>query len=118
MAFERLFLFSLAIGAVQAWIGWDALKERAGAGEMAALLALTFASLGGLALLVSLGRSRSAKWVLAILCALGLPLMLASYERSTIIGSLPLAIVQAGLQVASLGLLFTAAARKWLAGAG
>jgi hypothetical protein len=101
---------------VQAWIGWDALRERSGAGEMLALLGLTFATLTGLVLLVSLGRSKSAQWVLLLLCAMGLPMMIGSYLRGSIVGSLPLALLQAALQVGSLALLFTARARKWLAG--
>jgi hypothetical protein len=103
---------------VQAWIGWDELRARTGAGEMLALLGLTFATLTGLALLVSLGRSRSAQWVLLLLCAMGLPMMLGSYMRGSIVGSLPLALLQAALQVGSLALLFTGSARKWLAGGG
>ncbi|HZF95787.1 MAG TPA: hypothetical protein VEZ20_13055 [Allosphingosinicella sp.] len=118
LAFERLFLASVALGGVQAWIGWDELRERAGAGEMLALLGLTFATLTGLVLLVSLGRSGSAKWVLLLLCAMGLPMMLGSYLNGNIVGSLALALLQAVLQVGSLALLFTPAARKWLAGGG
>jgi hypothetical protein len=103
---------------LQAALAWDALAARAAPAEMMALLALTFATLAGLVLLVSRGRSRSAKWVLVILCAIGLPLLLLSLERGTLIGSTPVALVQAGLQVGSLGLLFAPDARKWLAGEG
>lgn len=117
-AFERMFLASVAIGAAQTWLGWEELRERAGAGEVLALLGLTFATLVGLVLLVSVGRSRPAKWVLVILCAIGLPMIVASYERGSIVGSLPLALVQAALQVGSLALLFTPSARKWLAANG
>ncbi|QAY75958.1 hypothetical protein [Sphingosinicella sp. BN140058] len=120
LIFERLFLASLAIGLVQAWLGWDALVGRAaadghGLGMVLTLLGLTFFTLAGLALLVSRGRQASAKWVLTLLCALGLPLVLASLRRGSIVGSHPLALVQAGLQVASLLPLFTGEARRWLA---
>jgi hypothetical protein len=106
------------LGAVQAWIGWDELRGRADAGEMLTVLALVFATLSGLALLVSLGRSASARWVLVFLCAVGLPLMAVSIGRGTVVGSPALAFLQAALQVGSLALLFTASARKWLAGGG
>lgn len=115
LLFERLFLGSLALGAVQAFGGWDALAARGSAGEMLALLALTFGTLGGLVLLVSRGRSRAAKWVLVLLYAVGLPLTLGSWDRGTLVGSAWLALVQAAMQVAALALLFTAPARAWLA---
>ena len=119
--FERLFLSSLVLGVGQAWWGWEQLGERAaaaGGGEasMALLLGLTFFTQGALALLVSRGRQASAKWVLVLLCAIGVPLVIASMEAGTIVGSVPLAIVQAALQVGSLGLLFTREAREWLGG--
>lgn len=121
LLFERLFLFSLAIGVVQAFVGWDELARRAeaegqGPGAMLALLGLTFGTLGGFTLLVSRGRIRSAKWVLTILCAIGVPLFLGSVMQGTIVGWELLAVVQAALQVASLGLLFTREARSWLSG--
>jgi hypothetical protein len=117
--FERLFLASLAAGLVQAWLGWPHLIARAareghGPGAMLALLALTFFTLGALSLLVSRGRQPSAKWVLTILCAIGLPLVLASVAAGNVVGSPGLALVQACLQVGSLALLFTAEARAWL----
>lgn len=118
MLFERLFLGSLVLGAMQAFGGWETLEARRSAGEMLALLALTFGTLGGLVLLVSRGRSRAAKWVLVLLYALGLPLTLGSWDAGTLVGSAWLALVQAAVQVAALALLFTPAAREWLAGDG
>ena len=119
LLFERLFLFSLVLGGVQAAAGWEELGRRAAAGEgegaMLALLALTFGTLTGLALLVSRGRMRSAKWLLVILCFLGLPLFFARLTGGTIVGWELLAVVQAALQVTSLALLFTKEARGWLA---
>jgi hypothetical protein len=120
-AFERLFLASIAVGVVQAVLGWEELLRRAaeegrgGAGVLA-LLGLTFFVMGASALLVSRGRMASAKWALVILCALGLPLFFGSLGRGTVVGWLPLALGQAALQVVSLGLLFTREAREWLAG--
>jgi hypothetical protein len=111
-----MFLASLALAPVQAAIGWHDLRDRGSAGELLAVVALSLFTLAALALLVSVGRNRSAKWVLTILCAIGLPLMLESYERGAIVGSLPLALVQGALQVGSLALLFAPSARKWLAG--
>ena len=116
VAFERMFLFSLTIGLVQTVVGWDALVGRASTGAMLTLLALTFGTIGGLVLLVSRGRSRSSKWVLVALYALGLPMFLGSLDAGTLIGWAMLALVQAALQVAALGMLFAPSARAWLAG--
>ena len=120
-AFETLFLSSIAIGFVQAVLGWEELVRRAeaegrGGGAVLALLALTFFILGASALLVSRGRMASAKWALVILCAIGLPLFFVSLGRGTMVGWLPLALGQAALQVGSLALLFTHEAREWLKG--
>jgi hypothetical protein len=52
------------------------------------------------------------------LCAIGLPLVWASFVAGTIVGSPPLAVAQAALQAGSLLLLFTAEARAWLRGRG
>ena len=118
--FERLFLFSILIGFVQAAIGWDEMVRRAeaageGGGAVLALLGLTFFTMGALALLVSRGRMASAKWALVILCAIGLPLFFVSLAGGRLVGWVPLALVQAALQVASLGFLFAGEAREWLA---
>jgi hypothetical protein len=117
--FERLFFLSLVIGLGQAALGWEELGARAAArGEaavgVAVLLALTFFTLGALALLVSRGRVGWAKWLLVALCAIGLPLVWASFATGMIVGSPPLAIAQATLQAGSLLLLFTSEARAWL----
>jgi hypothetical protein len=113
---------SIAVGIVQAVLGWEELVRRAeaegrgGAGVLA-LLGLTFFTMGASALLVSRGRTPWAKWLLVILCAIGLPLFFASLGRGTIVGWAPLALGQAALQVVSLSLLFTREAREWLRGA-
>ncbi len=113
-AFERVFLASLVLGVVQALQGWDALAARGSSPEMLALLVLTFGTLGALALLVSRGRSRSAKWVLVLLWVIGLPMFLSSWNAGTVIGWRSMAMLQAALQVAALALLFTRSARDWL----
>jgi hypothetical protein len=115
--FERLFFLSL----VQAALGWRELTDRAaargeGALALPLLMALTFFTLGALALLVSRGRTAWAKWLLVILCAIGLPLVWASFAAGTIAGSPPLAVGQVALQAGSLLLLFTGEARRWLRG--
>jgi hypothetical protein len=118
--FERVFLASLALGLVQAWIGWAELVGRAagegeGPGSVAALLGLTFFTMGALALLVSRGRTGWARWLLVALCLIGLPLMWGSFEAGRIVGSTALAAAQAAMQAGSLVLLFTKGARAWLA---
>ena len=119
LLFERLFLGSLLIGLVQAWNGWSELVARAqaeghDAAAMVTLLSLTFFTLAALALLVSRGRQSSAKWLLTILCAIGLPMVLASVAAGRIVGWAPLALIQAAMQVTSLAFLFTPSARAWL----
>ncbi len=113
-AFERIFLGSLALGVVQALHGWDALAARGSAPEMVGLLVLTFGTLGGLALLVSRARSRSAKWVLVLLWLIGLPMFLSSWNAGTVIGWPSMAMLQAMLQMVALALLFTRSGRHWL----
>ncbi|MDQ4087622.1 MAG: hypothetical protein M3177_06405 [Pseudomonadota bacterium] len=113
--FERLFLGSLVLGVAQAALGWPALKERGSPAEILALLGLSLFILGALTLLVSRGRSRPAKWLLTLLLLIGLPSVLVSFLRGTLIGSPLLALVQAALQAGAVALLFTGSARAWLA---
>lgn len=112
--FERLFLSSLLLAFAQAAIGWDELMSRGSAEEIGAVLALSVLTLAGLVLLVSRGRSASAKWVLTFLLFAGLPLLLLSLVRGSVVGWAPLALVQAALQAGSIALLFTPSAREWL----
>ena len=116
IAFERLFLASLLLTPLQAALGWEELMRRGSSGETLAILGLTVATLTGLALLVSRGRSASARWVLVLLLLIGLPLFLVSAARGTLVGSAALGFLQAALQAASVSLLFTASARQWLSG--
>jgi hypothetical protein len=114
--FERLFLLSLLLSPVQAAVGWNTLAARGTPSEMIALVALSVFTLGALALLVSRGRSRPAKWVLTLLLGIGLPLFLLSLDRGTLVGITALALVQAALQTAAVALLFTRSASQWLRG--
>ena len=123
LLFERLFLSTLAIAIVQAAAGWDELVRRAeaeGRGPLgvAAVIGLTLFTMGALVLLVSRGRLRWAKWLLVVLCAIGVPFFLAGLAAGKVAGWEPLALVQAALQVASLGFLFTREARDWLKAGG
>lgn len=120
--FERIFLASLALGLVQAWLGWDVLVRRAaaeghGLGSVGLLLGLTLFTMGSLTLLVSRGRIGWARLLLVVLCAVGLPLVWGSFVAGRIAGSPTLAAAQAAMQVGSLALLFTREARAWLRGA-
>jgi hypothetical protein len=82
---------------------------------MLTMVGLSLFIIAALVLLVSRGRSRSAKWVLIITLLLGLPLYVASLVRGTIIGWLWLSVIQAAAQIAGIGTLFTASAKSWLA---
>nr|WP_295370123.1 hypothetical protein [uncultured Sphingosinicella sp.] len=99
---------------MQAVVGWDELARRGSAAAMLTLLALSLGTLAGVALLVSRGRSRGAKWLLLMLLLLGLPMFFISLGRGTIVGWGLLAVLQASLQVGSIALLFTPSAREWL----
>jgi len=101
---------------VQAAVGWEELARRGSTGSMLALVALSLGTLAGVALLVSRGRSRGAKWLLLLLLLLGLPMFFISMGRGTIVGWGMLALFQAALQVGSIALLFTRSAREWLTG--
>ena len=114
--FERLFLFTILIGVVQAIAGWHELSRRGSTAEMLTMLLLSLGTLTGVALLVSRGRSPQAKWVLLVLLVVGVPMFLNSLERGTIVGWGGLALLQAALQIASVSLLFTRSARRWLSG--
>jgi hypothetical protein len=116
LLFERLFLFTILIGVVQAILGWEELSRRGSTGEVLTLLALSLGTLGAVALLVSRGRSRSAKWLLVLLLLIGLPLFLTSLSRGTLVGWAPLSLVQAAFQAVSIAFLFTSSARQWLRG--
>ena len=112
--FERLFVFSLALGVVQAWVGHEQAAARGSlAGEPLAVLLSLFV-LGGTALLVSRGRIRWARLLLALLYLAGLPLFLIELDTGRIIGWAALSVVQAALQAAGIALLFTRAAKEWL----
>ena len=99
---------------VQAFAGWEELARRGSAAAMLTMLGLSLGTLGALAMLVSRGRSGSARWLLLILLLVGVPLFLRSLDRGTVVGWRALALLQAALQVASIGLLFTPSARLWL----
>jgi hypothetical protein len=115
-AFERLFLFSILIGVVQTIVGWEELARRGSPSAILTIVALSLGTLAAVALLISRGRSRSAKWLLVLLLLLGLPLFLISVSRGTLVGWPSLAFLQAALQAGSICLLFSASSRDWLAG--
>ena len=94
-------------------LGWDELVRRAPASTIMTVLALTLGTQAALVLLVSRGRDKAAKWVLLATLIIGLPLYLGSLARGTVVGWGMLSLLQASLQIASVGLLFTAPARAW-----
>jgi hypothetical protein len=113
--FERLFLFSLALGVVQAWVGHEQAAARGSLAGQPLAVVLSLLVLGGTALLVSRGRIWWARWLLTLLYLAGLPLFLIELDTGRVIGWAALSVLQAALQAAATALLFTRDARRWVA---
>jgi DNA-binding transcriptional LysR family regulator len=112
--FERLFLFSLTLGVVQAWVGHEQAAARGSLAAQPVAVGLSLFVLGGMTLLVSRGRIWWARWVLALLYLGGLPLFLVELDTGRVVGWAALSVLQAALQGAGIALLFTRAAKVWL----
>ena len=124
--FERLFLASLALSAIQFFIGYDAMigeMEREPAFQQLGIGggALTGTFVVGMAIylllwfLIARKASSVAKWILVVLSALGVVTFLASFASGQVTFDV-VAMLGAGyyaLEVAALVFLFRADANAW-----
>jgi hypothetical protein len=114
--FERIYLGTLALGAVQSWIAWPALVKMGGPVFVVTTQLLTFALIGGLTLLISRRRSNIAKWILIGLFIAGLPIFIRHLLDGQLVGgggSPVISITQLAAQFVALALLVTPASRNW-----
>ncbi len=117
MWFERLFAGSLAIGLAGLWLDWPRLEREAGDELGFAVLGVGVLMAVGVALMLSASRRRSklARALLAALVVIGMatavPQILADLAAAPLMGALGL--LQAGMQVAAVLLIFGPDARPW-----
>lgn len=125
--FSQCLLASAGVSLVQAWIGFDHMREAAAANPEAvaindeALIAGNAIGIGVLLLLwflIAMRASSVARWVLVALTAIGLLAVPGELAKARADGGLDLALAIAALtlQLAAVGLLFTGESRNWLAG--
>jgi hypothetical protein len=112
--FEWIFLATLALGAVQSWLGWDEAVQLASPTFVLTIQILTFGLIIALVLLVSRRRSKVALWILVILFVIGLPTMLWSVTKVGVLGAGWITFAQLVGQCFALALMFTPSARAWL----
>ena len=110
VAFEILYFVTLACGGLQAYFSWQQLQAE----FIIGVQVFTVALLVALVLLVSRGRRKSAKWVLVVLFALGLPITVRIFLSGDLAGSALLTVTQTVLLLIGLALLFTPSERRWL----
>ncbi|HSI18150.1 MAG TPA: hypothetical protein VK980_10305 [Sphingomonas sp.] len=117
VTFERLMFAMLALGLVHAWSNFHKVTALP-RGFVLTLIALTFALVIVLTLLVSLRRSKVAMWILIVLFVLGLPALVTTLRLAWVGAVTALAAgsdgLQSLLQLVAYGLLFTPSARRWL----
>jgi len=114
VAFERLFLGALLIGAIHSAAKWDELVAMASPAFVLAVQVLTFGLVLLLVLLVSRKRSNIAKWINVGLFVLGLPMLGAQFRSGLALGWPLVTIGQSVIQAIALALLFSPSARDWL----
>jgi len=114
VAFEALYLVTLAIGILQAYLGWQQLQAMASPFFIVTIQLVTLGLLVVLILLVSRRRSRFAKWVLVVLFVIGLPMTVKIFASGQLAGSAALTVCQSLLQLIGLVMLFLPASRAWL----
>lgn len=112
--FERIVFFTLILGLLQAYLGWDRATQMASIGFVLTVQVFTFGLIGGLALLVARRRSNVSKWILIVMFAIGLPPSVRMIAQGITLGSIWISVLQTVGQLIACGLLFTASARRWL----
>lgn len=112
--FERLFLVTLAIGAVNATLQLEALTAVASLAVVALIQLVTFGVTLLLVLLISRRRSKIAAIILAAAFLVGLPTAIGLLQSNAAPQVLAATIVQLVLQIVALGLLLRPESRAWL----
>lgn len=112
--FERIILATLALGAVQTWLGWDRLAALSSVPRLIVTDIFSFGLVILLTLLVSRRRSKVAMWISIVLFVLGLPVIVLLAVKGEMVGSALISIVQTIGQFVAYGLLFTPSARRWM----
>jgi NADH:ubiquinone oxidoreductase subunit K len=112
--FETLYLGSLAIAVVKIAVEWRETRAALPTHFILAVLAFSLILTTALVLLVSRRRSRVAKWVMAVLYALGLTAYLPIFRTGVDSAGTAADIGLGVMQVAALVLLFSPSARAWL----
>lgn len=127
LMFERLFLGSLVLGALNVLLSWqDAAAQMAddpgaqqlglGSGFLLAITVGSFAVYLLLWLLIARQASTVAKWILTVLVALGVAFALPALAGSWNV-TLVLSLVVHALEILALVYLFRPDAKAWLDGA-
>jgi hypothetical protein len=112
--FELLYISTLAIGGVQAAIGWRQLIALANLSSIFVIQISTFVIILLLVLLVSRARSKLAKRILVLCFALGVPTLWLTLTSGDMPGIAILTAVQTTAQVVAMLLLFTPGANAWM----
>lgn len=122
--FERLFLGSLVIGIINAYLSWDTTMDALaadpntaglGAGFTYGVLAFSFGTNLLLWFLVARKASKVAKWILIVFFGIGLIAMPSSLGTLSPL-SAAVAVVITVMQGVGLFMLFRPEAKKWFAG--
>jgi hypothetical protein len=117
--FERIMFGTLAMGLIQAVLGWNRNIEIASHTSRSpttfVLLTnvFTFSIIAVLVVLISRGRSRVVAWISLVMTVLGIPGFIAVLAQG-LPGSTAIAAVQLVGQVVAFAYLFSPSARLWL----
>ncbi len=111
--FERLYLLTLLIGAINVVIQWPVLVATTPVPTLLAIQAATFGITLLLVMLVSRRRNKLARLLLVAAFLIGLSQVTALFQAAQLDLASVIIAVQLLLQVAALALLFAPASRAW-----
>lgn len=120
VAFELIFFAVLTLGVLKIWWNWeDFLPNNVPLGIGLSVLIVRLLILGGLVLLVSRRRKKIGVWVL-ILLTLGpilshILLFLKVSSIATTTDLMWMIVLESGVEIFAIALLFTPSSQKWLA---
>lgn len=122
VTFERVVLFSIVLGIVNAFFTWDRIDAQVsetgvGGGTLIGIQAVTIALYLLLIWFISRHGSSVAKWIYVVLAGLGLVVGLAGIGETLALGAISavMTAVQYILTIASIWLLFRPDAKAWFA---